>query len=106
MAIKGTIYIKKDTKTVDNVSAPAKEEIKKLDVLTTETESVIYQVASVFPFQLFPDKIIVDKNKVTIVRKQLLYKRIFPILLEDIRTVKVTRGPFFASIEFEVSGYE
>ena len=116
MAIKGTVYIKSDPQQVNDQSKSeiavkkgkekAKKEIKKLNTLAEETESVIYQLSSVFPFQIFPDKIIIDKNKVTIVRKELFFKRIFPMLVEDITTVKVSRGIFFASMEFELKGYE
>lgn len=78
----------------------------KLNTLAKETEAVIYDIASVFPFQLFPDKLIIDKNKVSIIRKSLFFKRIFPILYEDIRTVKINRSILFCAIEFEIRGYE
>lgn len=99
------LYIK-DTVEKETPKEIVKEEIKKLDKLADEAGEVIYELSSVFPFQLFPDKLIIDKNKVTIVRKELFFKRTFPMLIRDIRTVKVTRGILFASIEFEIRGYE
>lgn len=117
MAIKGTVFIKgkkveesKPVKAVVQSSnhhvETADTELAKLDTLVEETESTIYEFSSVFPFQLFPDRVIIDKNKVTVVRKHLFFKRIFPILLEDIRTVRVNRGIIFAAMEFEVMGYD
>lgn len=81
-------------------------EYKKLSDLTRETEEVLYEVSAVFPFQLFPDKIIIDKSRITIVRNGLFYKRIIPIPLRDTLTVKMTRGILFAAIDFEIKGYE
>jgi hypothetical protein len=82
------------------------QEIEKLKTLAEETDTVLYQISSVFPFQIIPDKIIIDKNKVTVVRKWLFNKHIFPMLYENITTVKVNRGLMFASIEFELLGFE
>jgi hypothetical protein len=105
MAKNGSVYIagefaKKSHRNKVN------QEILKLEELVKETETVIYQLSSVFPFQLFPDKIIIDKSKVTIVRKEIFFKRVFPILIENIKTVKVSRGLLFAAMEFEITGYE
>src|SRR3989344_3628797 len=104
-SIKGTVYIHGKPQT-KNEPKEEKAEIGKLKTLADETETVIYKASSVFPFQLFPDKIIIDKNKVSIIRKMLFFKRIFPILYEDIQTVKVNRGILLAAVEFEVRGYE
>ncbi len=104
MAQTGTIYINESAKQTPKDRV--KKEIKKLDKLVEGTEEIIYEISSVFPFQFFPDKIIIDKNKVTIVRKDIFFKRTFPMLIRDIKTVKVSRGFLFASIEFEIRGYE
>jgi hypothetical protein len=80
--------------------------IKRLDKLAKESSEILYEISSVFPFQIFPDKVTIDTNKVTIVHKGLFFKNIFPILIGDIRTVKITRGLIFASLSFEVLGYE
>jgi hypothetical protein len=106
MAIHGTVHIARRLVKPREKTPEVKAEMVKLEKLTEETESVIYEISSVFPFQLFPDRLILDKNKLTVVRKDLLIKRIFPILIEDIMTVKVNRGPLFASIVLEARGYE
>lgn len=84
----------------------AETEYKKLENLTSETEFVLHEVSAAFPFQLFPDKIVIDKSKITIVRNGLFYKRIIPIPIQDTLTVKMTRGILFAAIDFEIKGYE
>lgn len=101
---KGTVYINKPKNK--NKSKDKSQTEKQLSRLASETKTVILRVSSVFPFQLFPDEIILDRTKVTIVRRFLFFKRIFPILYEDIRTTRINRGLVFASIEIELSGYE
>ncbi len=104
MANKGTVYIETETKTEAEQREVGEviKEVDKLGKLIDKTNSVIYETSSVFPFQLFPDRIIIDENKVTIVRKDLFFKRVFPIMYEDIITVRVNRSFLFASMEFEV----
>jgi len=80
-------------------------ETKKLDELVTETAKTIYEISSAFPFQLFPDKLIIDSNKITIVHKRLFFKHIFPIILRDLNTVKMSRGLVFAALSFEIRSY-
>lgn len=101
MVKKGIIYIDRPVDTPDNT-----EEEVKLNNLAQETDEPIYEIGSVFPFTLFPDKVIIYKHRVTIVRKDLFFKRVFPMLIEDIRTVRISRSIIFATMEFEVVGYE
>lgn len=65
------------------------------------------KISSVFPFDLFPDSIIVDQKKVDIIHRGFLaIRRVFTVFIEDIRTVRVSNGLIFASIRFELKGYE
>jgi hypothetical protein len=98
----GTVYINKPTK---KTRSNTKEDIKKLDKLVSESSYKILEIKSVFPFQIFPDKLIIELNKVNIIHLGLFFKNEFPILIDDIKTVKVTRGFVFSSILFEVRGY-
>lgn len=81
------------------------DESEKLGKLVQQTKSVLYQLSSVFPFQLFPDKIIVDETTVTIVRRHLFFKRVNPLMISDIRSVRVNRSILFAAMEFQLKGY-
>lgn len=111
MSQKGVIYTgdKPLTKKIvveDKTHEKIQKETQKLEKLVADSDEVIYEATATFPFQLFPDKIIVDKNKVTVVRKEFLFKRSFPILIEDLRTVRVNRGLLFSSIEMEIMGFD
>jgi hypothetical protein len=106
MPNNGTVYINpgKETKK-ESQQREVNEVIKEVDKLgkiIERTNNVIFELSSTFPFQLFPDRIIIDENKVTIVSKEFLFKRIFPIMYEDLLTVRVNRGILFAAMEFEV----
>lgn len=85
-----------------DVSKEGQKEIAKLDKLAEETGKIIYELSSVFPFDIFQDKIIIDENKVTVVRRDFLYKRITPIDYSDILTVRVSRSILFAALNFEI----
>ena len=79
------------------------KELKKLDKLAKETNKVIYEISSVWPFQLFPDRLIIDESKITVVRRGLFFKRVLPITFDKIGTIKVNRSFMFASMEFDAN---
>ena len=104
MAATGTVYINSDSNKEKHAS-PSKKELQKLDKLVDESNRIIYEVESAFPFQFFPDRLIIDENKITLIRKHLLFKRVYPIPYDNIATVRVNRTIFFASLEFEVTRF-
>lgn len=98
----GTVYVNRQEQNEAEPKTEAKKELKKLEELVEKTKDIIYETSSVFPFRLFPDTVVVDENKVTLTRRDLFFKRTFPIMYEDIITVKVDRGILFAAMEFEI----
>ncbi len=102
----GTVYIKNEPSVKSLEKNEEKMAEQKLNQLVEENEHVLYQVSSVFPFQLFPDKIIIFPTKITVVHKTLFFKNVFPMLIENIKTVIVSRGLIFAAMKFEITGYE
>lgn len=81
--------------------------VRKLNQMEAGSNEVILRVSSYFPLQLFPDSIVVDKNKIDIVHRDFFWtKSVFTILLEDLTTINVFTGPLFATVRFEVRGYE
>jgi len=84
-----------------------KQAKKALENAKNKGSGVIYRLNSVFPFDLFPDSIVIDHNKVSIVRRTGPFsQKIFPIALADIKTVTVYSGILFASLTLEIAGYE
>lgn len=81
------------------------DEINKLNTLAQEANTIIYELSSTFPFQLFPDKIVIDENKVTIFRRELFFQRTYPILIEDILTIRLDEGILFSSLTFSANKF-
>jgi len=77
-----------------------------LEKLEKVTRKEIFVANCVFPFDFFPDKIIIDLNTVTVIKRYLLSRYVFPLHIEDIKTVRDNWGPFFASLEIEASGFK
>ena len=107
MARKGTVYIENSIpkEAEQREVGEVIKEVDKLNKIVTESNHIIYELSSVFPFQLFPDKVIIDENKITIARKELFFKRVYSIMYDDILTVRVNRGILFAAIEFKVKRF-
>lgn len=67
----------------------------------------ITEIKSVFPFDLFPNLISLDTQKIDIIYYRFpFFRKVFTLFYEDVRTVKIVEGIFFASIHFELKGYE
>ncbi len=73
---------------------------QKLDRLMRNAHEVLAKADTVFPFTLFRDTIIVDRAKVTIIKRNFfMMAETFSIRIEDILNVGTTVGPFLGSIE-------
>jgi len=72
-----------------------------------ETNQSLMTVRSVFPFQLFPDELHIQTHKIDITYRQFfLQKQVFSALIPDFKTARIEMGPFFASLIFELTGFE
>lgn len=78
-------------------------ESQKLDKLIAKSRRVIFEADTVFPFDFFPDTIRVDENKVDIIgRRFFAEKHLVSVLIGEIKTVKLSTGPFFATITLDL----
>lgn len=85
----------KKQKTLSSLS-----EIRKSMKLDNQ---ILASATTVFPFTLFRDDITVDRNKVTITKRQFFFvSEVVSIRIEDILNVKISVGPFFGSINISV----
>jgi hypothetical protein len=79
---------------------------KKINTLVKEAQEVIFRTKSVFPFDLFPDEIIVTRTKIDILYGVFFSSReVFPIMLESMHSVTVVNDLFFATVDFRVTGF-
>jgi len=95
---RGEVYLRKEThpQAFDD----------KLSLLAERANKIIFEAKSVFPFELYPDKITICLNRVTIAYKKPFYLDERPLPIEFINVAHVTRGMFFASLSIETFGVE
>src|SRR3990167_5798489 len=73
---------------------------RRLRRLVDQSQKVLLKISSTFPFDLFPDSLVIDENKVNVIRREFLgAERAHSILIENITSVTLNSGLFFASIE-------
>lgn len=87
---------------VEAHKAEAKKRIQtrhKLENIVDRHEMELIRSKTVFPFDLFPDTVIIDTTKVTIVRKQMFAtEAIITIPLKDVADAHVQTALFLASV--------
>lgn len=72
----------------------------KLPQLTQQASAVLYSLSSVFPFDLFPDKIIIRLNHIDVVHGIFFWSGTTDrIQVIDIRDVSVQYNPFFGRLK-------
>lgn len=79
---------------IDNSKA-----IQDLKRIVTRSREVLISGVTVFPPKLFQDSIIVDRTKVTIIKRSFLWSAdVISIRIEDILNVSTSVGPIFGSL--------
>ncbi len=75
------------------------QSLKKLSKLVAKSHEVLATATAVFPFDLFPDRITLDRTKVTITKRSFFWSaEVISIRIEDILNITSGVGPFFGSI--------
>lgn len=70
-----------------------------LEQVLVRSNQVLASAKSVFPWTLFPDTIILDRTKLTVIRRSFfMTEDVMSIRIEDILNVSATVGPIFGSI--------
>jgi len=78
----------------------------KLSVLADLSHEILFEAKSVYPYELWPDKITICLNRITITYKKPFSVDERPIPIEYLNTAHVTRGLLFASLSIETFGVE
>lgn len=75
----------------------------KLHSLAMETDSPLFTLKSVFPFDLFPDEIAISRSSV-LIKKGLFFfsDKMFPVVYSDMQMVTVTTNLLFGKISFQL----
>lgn len=78
----------------------------RFDSLVRGCKRMLLRISAIFPFDLFPDQIIIDECKVSIIFGEFFFSSdSHSINIEMIRDVEVETGPFFAKLQIVPDGY-
>ena len=79
--------------------ASQQEKRDKLDTLTQESNEILISVKGVWPFDLFPDEIAIDRQTITITRNIFwgIHSRVV-CHYQDLVKADLNVGPFFGSL--------
>jgi len=71
----------------------------KLYDVAIKSHDVLFKCDTVFPFTLFPDTIMLDREKLTIIHRPFfMMAKITAVRVKDILNAEVDTGPFFGSL--------
>lgn len=89
---------KSDKKTSAN-QQKSPHRSKELKRVIRRSNDVLASATTVFPFDLFPDSVVVDRTKVTITKRNFFWsEQVMSIRIEDVLNVSVASGPFFGAL--------
>lgn len=75
------------------------KERKKIIVLAKASDATLFNTSTIFPFTFFPDSIIIDKTKITIIERLFFFNAdIRSYAIEDVLNVEVAIGLFFSTL--------
>ncbi|MBA3724654.1 MAG: hypothetical protein H0W89_07280 [Candidatus Levybacteria bacterium] len=92
--------VKEGEKEAAKVEAQKREETKqKLQAIAERHDIEILRAKTVFPFSIFPDTLIIDTTKMTIIRKQMFAtEHITTIPIKDVADATVQTALFLATL--------
>ncbi|HWT55519.1 MAG TPA: hypothetical protein VN031_00635 [Candidatus Microsaccharimonas sp.] len=75
------------------------KDARRLRSVVRESHTILIKARAVFPFQLFPDYLNIDRHKLTIIHRQFWgIEQTVSVPIENIKNVEADFGPFFGSI--------
>jgi hypothetical protein len=79
---------------------------EKFDDVVKRSDTVLFKAKTIFPFDFFPNDLIIDITKVTVITRNFFFSgQTQSINIKDILDIVVETGPFFATIRVIDMGY-
>src|SRR5579859_4040624 len=115
--IHGSTLVNNGVKKVDSahtdVFASSVEEAKsiqensqKFEKLVQKSDKVLLKIRAVFPFDFFPDSVVIDESKINIIHKQFFFSsEILSIPIHHIQDIEVDTSIFFATLKILPVGF-
>lgn len=92
--------------TPENPQQPQKNTKEQIEGLIKSTDTPLFTFSTIFPFDLFPDTVVIDTRKVSILNKEFFWSgRTQSIMIKDVRDVLVETSPFFAKLTVVDKGF-
>lgn len=86
---------------------PEKSDKEKMEELLNKSARVLFKASTVFPFDLFPDKLIIDEIKISIVYRHFFSsEQVYSVSIKDIDNVSVEVIPFLATLKIIDNRYK
>jgi hypothetical protein len=83
-----------------NEYAAANESARQLTKAIGNAHEVLFSATAVFPLNLFPDTLTIDRAKLTVTQRTFFKMgEVMSIRIEDILNVSANVGPFFGSVK-------
>jgi hypothetical protein len=87
------------SRTTDAKKEKELEEADKLKKLVKRSHQVLASSRTVFPMTLFPDSIVVDRSKMSIIKRNFFWSsNVISFQIEDVLNVSCSVGPLFGSL--------
>lgn len=98
MPTKQSVIFHKDS--ASQGAGDSRKTSQQLDKLAKGSARVILDVKAVFPFNFFPDELIIDETKVSVLTNYFFFTRqVRSVEYKDIFNVVVNQGVIFAKLE-------
>lgn len=94
-----------NTSDTDNKEESLSED-ERLDRLVEKSQKILLKITTVFPFTLFPDDVIIDPQKVNIIKREFFFsERIHSVFIRDISDVFIDTSIIFAGLRIIDRGF-
>lgn len=80
---------------------------RRLSEAIGHSQDTIFSATTVFPFNLFPDTVTVDREKVTIVNRTFFRTaEIVSLRIDDVLNIMADVGPFFGAVKIQTRFFD
>lgn len=94
------MHTKRHDSAKDNQGASVNKHEQKLRDVVRESHTILAKASAVFPLQLFPDRVNIDRHKLTIIHREFFgIEKTVSVPIENIKNVEADFGPFFGSVK-------
>jgi hypothetical protein len=96
--ISRTAIEKGHTAIAKNQAVKAEKNRQAVEDVINNSNRVLLKVSSVFPWDLFPSKIIVEDTRLVIVHRQFLSSQVHSVDIKDVSNIFIDTGIIFAQL--------